>query len=444
MRSSQLAVLALGAVLAPLSGALAQPGTVLPNMRPYDQTGVNVFEPRKDTAVNQGPALKWGVGFTQQFQALDHENNNPDDVAARRLIQIQSGFNLAQANLMLDAQLAPGVRVNLTTYLSTRHHNETWVKGGYVQVDDASFPGVPALDRIMDNVTVKMGHFEINYGDAHFRRTDGGHAMYNPFVGNLIMDSFTTEIGAEVYAHAGPLMAMVGVTGGEIQGGSTVPLEAGTPNRDARAPSFLGKLAYDQQFTPDLRARLSGSVYTTSSSARNTLYGGDRAGSRFYLVLEPTTATAAANFTSGRINPGLTDQITAIQVNPFVKFRGLELFGTIEQAQGRAFNEDVRRSWTQLAGDVIYRFLPREQAYVGVHYNTVTGPLAGPVVAGRIPAEGQEVTIDRFEIGAGWYTLKNLLLKGSYVQQNYRDFPATDIRNGGRFSGIMIEGVLAF
>ena len=51
---------------------------------------------------------------------------------------------------------------------------------------------------------------------------------------------------------------------------------------------------------------------------------------------------------------------------------------------------------------------------------------------------------DRFEIGAGWYTLRNLLLKGSYVQQNYRDFPTADIRNGGKFSGIMIEGVLAF
>lgn len=40
---------------------------------------------------------------------------------------------------------------------------------------------------------------ENNYGDAHFRRSDNAQAIYNPFVGNLIMDAFTTEVGAELY-----------------------------------------------------------------------------------------------------------------------------------------------------------------------------------------------------------------------------------------------------
>ena len=51
----------------------------------------------------------------------------------------------------------------------------------------------------MQIATLRVGHFEINYGDAHFRRTDNGNAIYNPFVGNYIMDAFTTEIGGEVY-----------------------------------------------------------------------------------------------------------------------------------------------------------------------------------------------------------------------------------------------------
>ena len=67
----------------------------------------------------------------------------------------------------------------------------------------------------MEYVTVKAGHFEINYGDDHFRRTDNGNAMYNPFVGNLLMDAFTTEIGGEVYLRQGPWLAMGGVFGGE-------------------------------------------------------------------------------------------------------------------------------------------------------------------------------------------------------------------------------------
>ena len=62
----------------------------------------------------------------------------------------------------------------------------------------------------MEIVTVTVGHFEINYGDAHFRRSDNGNAIYNPFVGNYIMDAFTTEIGAEVYLEADGVIAMGG------------------------------------------------------------------------------------------------------------------------------------------------------------------------------------------------------------------------------------------
>jgi hypothetical protein len=40
---------------------------------------------------------------------------------------------------------------------------------------------------LFEIVTVKVGHMEINYGDAHFRRSDNGNALYNPFVGNYIM-----------------------------------------------------------------------------------------------------------------------------------------------------------------------------------------------------------------------------------------------------------------
>ena len=418
--------------------ALAQPGTLLPYQRPYDQTGLNVFEPTKADSV--GDRFKWGAAFTQQFQTLRHENTATEvlvnGVNRNKLIEIGSGFDLAMANLMLDAELTPGVRVNLTAYLSTRHHNETWVKGGYVQVDEARFLGSPLVDRLMERLTVKVGHFEINYGDAHFRRSDAGQAIHNPFAENYIMDAFATEIGTEVYAHAGPVLAMVGVTGGEIQGGITSPKD--------RHPSYLGKLAFDQQLTPDVRARLAGSVYTTGSSIRNTLYGGDRAGSHYWFVMENTAATTSANFTSGRFNPGLTDQITALQLNPFVKFRGLELFGVLERAEGRGPTEDVRRAWTQVGVDGVFRFLPREQLFVGARYNRVNGPLAGAVVNGRIPEEGPKVSIDRYEVGAGWFPVPNLLLKGSYVNQQYHDFVPTDIRNGGKFNGFVVEGVLAF
>jgi hypothetical protein len=36
------------------------------------------------------------------------------------------------------------------------------------------------------------------------------------------------------------------------------------------------------------------------------------------------------------------------------------------------------------------------------------------------------------------------MLKGEYVTQKYNDFPTLDIRNGAKFNGFMVEGVVAF
>ena len=34
---------------------------------------------------------------------------------------------------------------------------------------------------------------EVNYGDAHFRRSDGGNTMWNPWIENNIMDEFAAK-----------------------------------------------------------------------------------------------------------------------------------------------------------------------------------------------------------------------------------------------------------
>jgi hypothetical protein len=279
----------------------------------------------------------------------------------------------------------------------------------------------------MDILTIRVGHFEVNYGDQHFRRTDNGNAIHNPFVGNLLMDAFTTEIGAEVYARLGGLMAMGGVTGGEIHGQVTVP--------EKRAPSFLGKLGYDEQLKENLRVRLTGSMYTTKHSASNTLYSGDRAGSRYYDVLENTSSTETAQAWSGNVRPGMSDNITAIVINPFVKYGGIEVFGNFEQAKGKAAAEVEDRTWRQYAGEVVYRFLPKEKLYVGSRYNVARGDLAGIT---------NSVSVNRTQLAAGWFVTPSLLTKLEWVSQKYNDFPTTDIRNGGRFSGFVMEGVVAF
>jgi hypothetical protein len=406
------------------------PRIEIQHMRPRDQRGINVFEPPKDdTAPFTNFKIGLGAAFTQQFQGLEHRNTAAPSVVngvnANQLIQIGHGFNNAVANLYLDAQLARGTRVEVTTYLSSRHHQDTWVKDGYLLVD-ASPIDVDVLNSIMKYLTLKVGHFEVDYGDEHYRRTDNGLAMYNPFVGNFIMDAFTTEIGGEAYVRANGFLAMAGVTGGEVHGQVTQPQK--------RSPTFLGKLGYDSQINTDLRFRLTGSVYGTSRSVDNTLYSGDRAGSRYYAVMENTTSTESANAWSGAIQPELSSKVTAVVVNPFVKYQGFEFFGNAEMAKGRGAAETVDRTWHQYVGEGLYRFLD-DKLYVGGRYN---------YVAGRFPGMPTDVNVDRTQAGGGWFVTPTVLLKGEYMVQNYNDFPTTDIRNGGRIKGFMVEGTVSF
>ena len=400
-------------------------------VRPQDKRGLNVFETSKDPGAEfNGFKLDFNAAFTSQVQWLDHENKALPNVVSgtnqNQLADIGFGFNNSTANVTLHAQIAPGVRVALTSYLSSRHHNETWVKDGYLQMDESPIDWVP-LKALMQIVTLRVGHMEINYGDAHFRRTDNGNAIYNPFVGNYIMDAFTTEIGGEAYLKTGSLIAMAAITGGEIRGTVLTP--------GKRGPTFIGKLGVDQKMNENLRLRLTGSMYRTEKALSSTLYGGDRAGSRYYFVMENGAATESAQFTSGAINPGFKNEVLAMQINPFMKYRGLEVFGVIERAKGRASTEATKRTFNQYAVDAIYRFLPEDKLFAGVRFNRVEGQLAG--ITGDVGA-------DRWQVGAGWFITPVLLMKAEYVNQKFFGYPATHIRNGGRFNGMIAEGVIAF
>jgi hypothetical protein len=176
-------------------------------------------------------------------------------------------------------------------------------------------------------------------------------------------------------------------------------------------------------------------MYKTDRAMSDTLYSGDRAGSRYYYVLENTAATESAQKDSGTLNPGFSNKITAFQMNPFVKFRGLELFGVIERAEGKAATETDTRVWNQYAIDTVYRFLAGDKLFVGTRYNRAEGALTG--ITGQVGA-------NRWEFGGGWFITPNVLAKAEYVNQKYFGYPDSNIKNGGKFNGLMLEGVIAF
>jgi hypothetical protein len=414
------------------------------NWRPYDQRGINVFETPKqaDTTQFEGPKVRFGAGFTQQYQNLKQQNKGAIDYGGiNKLYPLQSGFMTAQANLFMDIQLADGIRLNVTSYMSARHHNETWVKGGYIQFDKLPFKG-PFWKKLMEVTTIKVGHMEVNYGDAHFRRSDGGQTLYNPFMDNYIVDEFATEIGGEVYLQKNGLFGMVGMTGGMIKGSIDSTYKTPADDNIKRSPSIYFKGGIDKTIAENIRVRVSGSFYHNGSNAGSglTLFGGDRTGSNYQDVMEKAPYGAAlpastAIAFSGRVNPGFSKKINALMLNGFLKVKGLELFGTYENAQGRTKTESADRKMNQLAGDVIYRFGKEENLFIGARYNTVKLQLAGMT---------DDVKVNRTALAAGWFVTKNVLMKGEYVIQNYKDFPTADYRSGGKFNGYVIEAVVGF
>ena len=392
-----------------------------------DQRGINQFEAPFTTDVEfDGVNVRIGGANTLQFQGLRHSNfymdntATPDPADPNYLPPLESNFNLATSNLDLDVALHNGLRMHLRTYLSSQHHPEAWVKGGYMQVDRLDFISEGFAEDLMENLRIKVGHMEINYGDAHFRRSDNGAAIHNPFVGNYLMDSFTTEVGGEVYYSKNGLLAMVGLTNGKLNQ-STV--EGATKTK----ASFVGKLGYDSQVNEDLRVRLTGSLYTTGQAARTYLYSGDRAGTRYYNVMN------GGDFT-GRFNPGFNNEMTSIMINPFIKYQGLEFFGIYENSSGKAAAEPDTRTVNHYGAELIYRFGAGEDIYLGGRYNLVDGEAA----AG-------DVEISRFNIGGGWFLTKNVLAKLEYVTQTYDGdgFVGTQFQDG-EFDGVMLEAVISF
>lgn len=278
----------------------------------------------------------------------------------------------------------------------------------------------------MDVARITIGLDEFNYGDAHFRRSDNARAIFNPFVGNYIMDAFSTEAFGELTIMKNGFLGVIGITNGKLNQNVVV-----NDNSDNKA-SFFGKLGYDNQLSDDFRMRLTGSWYINKGNTTGIwIYGGDRAGSRYYSVME--TLDGDGGPFEGRFNPRFRE-LTAIQINSFIKYKGLEFFGIYEVASNS--DDQGGGAFTQLAGELLYRFGNTEQFYLGGRYNSVSGEMVENALT-------QE--INRLNIGGGWYMTKNVIAKLEYVNQKYEGegWIATKY-NGGEFDGINIEAVISF
>ncbi len=285
----------------------------------------------------------------------------------------------------------------------------------------------------MSFTSLKVGQMDVNYGDAHFRRSDGGHTLYNPFMENYIMDDFATEVGGEADFYYKGILGVLSVTNGQLNPNQVAIDKVANPSSNGlNNPAYIAKLGYDKQLTEQLRVRLTGSVYYTAGAVRTTLFAGDRTGSNYSGVMSNTSGHTT--FTNGRYNPGLTDKLTTSMVNLFVKYKpmewlAVESFSTYEMAKGRDSKELVERAATQIASDLVIRFGKEENFFVGARYNKVDADVAAVTAVTAVPytlnaANGQitgktavaatpatAIGIDRIAVSAGWFLTKNVMAK---------------------------------
>ena len=372
--------------------------------------------------------VQLGADFAMQYQVI----NQHADID---LVPIGKGFNLPTANMNINAELAPGISLNLVTYLSARHHNEAWVKGGYIIFDELPFLKSAAIDKAMDYLTLKVGDMEVDYGDAHYRRSDNGYVTTNPFVGNLIMDAFTTAPAAELMFRSNGIIAMAGVTSGilkqDLVSYNTKDSTYTTYNTVDEL-AYYWKAGYDKQFNDDLRLRLTLSGYHNPNNHSGSLYNGDRTGSRYYLVMKPVTYASTdvdikSGHTTGSFGPGSLKKNNSIMANLFAQYMGLEVFGTYETMTG-VTTKDVDTKFNQFAVEGLYRFGKEKQFFGGVRYN-------------QVDDKENDIKVNRTQVGGGWFVVPTILLKAEYVTQKYNTNSAY---GEAGFDGVMVEAAISF
>lgn len=370
-----------------------------------------------------------GGDFALQLQFLKHH-------ADSALIPLGQGINLPTANLKIDALLADGISVNLTTYLSSRHHVEAWVKGGYLLIDKLPFIKSDAISRAMDYLTFKVGVMEINYGDEHFRRSDNGHVINNPFVGNYIMDAFTTAPAFEALFRDKGWLLMGAVTTGSLDpalSGYNAASKTYTAYYMNKELAFYWKAGYDKQINDDFRFRATMSGFHSANNHFGSLYNGDRTGARYYLVMNLETNNSAdvdpsSNHLSGNWGPGFIDRDNSFMWNLFARYKGIEFFGTYETADGTEAFGGSKFTFNQYAVEGLYHFGKNDNFYGGIRYNNVWN--------------NSSSSVNRVQVSAGWYMTPDIQLKAEYVNQRYNDFVVYGGNAG--FNGAMIEATISF
>jgi len=385
------------------------------------------FEPPKDRSAFEKVEVGFEVALAFYYQGLS-ETFTPSEVNTTAQ-PIQAGLILPTANLDINAKIMKGFNAKLEIMLSSHHHNETYVKGGYATIDSLDFVTPGFASDFMDHATFKIGVDDIDFGDAHFLRTDNAAVFSNPFIMNLAVESYM-QAGFLELLYRWPSLdafALAGITNGQVNPDDVKKSEG------SGAYSYYAKLGYDSQLSKALRLRVTESVFYVRGTSKNSLYLGDKAGNVAREIFNNTTTTAGNDFGAGWQALADYKDLTVSMTNLFAKYGGTEFFGLLEIADG-ADSTGSSMKMLHYAVNGVQRFGEHDRFYAAARYENAVTDL------GSDPSDN---TLTQTEAALGWFLSENAMMKAEYIEQKRKHF-AEYVGGKASFDGYMVCAALSF
>ena len=387
---------------------------------------VQQFEPEKDTSAFGGkPEVSFNADLTFNYQGL---NQTYDLYNKTGELDLQPGLSLPTANFDINAKVMSGFNVKLETMLSSHHHNETYVKGGYATIDNLDFIVPGFASSFMQNATIRVGVDDINFGDDHFRRTDNADVMRNPFIHNMAVEAYMQAPHLEIfYRLPANTFALIGITNGQVNPDDVV--EKSGSNR----PGVYGKVGYDTQLSDTLRLRISESVYYVKGTNKGTsLFSGDKAGTVSRKIFDDGTDTDFGSLWNAM--SGFAD-ITLSHTNFFLKYQDTEFYGLYEFADGAdSTGKDMKLN--HYAVDLVQRFA-NDKFFAAARYENAVVEYADAA------NDLGDAKLTQYQLGLGWFLSKNAVAKIEYIDQK-REKNSAFVGGDAEFKGYMISTALSF
>ena len=404
--------------------------------RTYDWLGMGRLQ-RMTTRIGRSGDmdLYLGLNTVGRLQYLQQANVfdtvGPSSVVPGALEPgIQSPFG--QLSFLLD--FSGAMEVFFDVFISSRpHEDELQANEGFILFRDLPGP----LEPVFEFVHVKAGGFEMDFGDAHYRRSVNAEVLRNPLIGNYVVDPRVVDIGFEFFNPPGtlPVNWLVGVgvgNNGDFQAHRSVQVHSKLYMDTAR-----GSRASFSFFWTDHSGNPTGFPGTGSSSG---LFRSNRSGGPYEDVI-------GAGNAPGQITPGAGQQVTAGQFD-LTSFRGpWEFYGHFGVFRDADMNGSApgtpTESWLYYAGESIYRFTPR--TYVATRYSGTTARRLVSTINNAVDVTSGGA-VHRFQVGGGVWVHDTILVKLEYVYQFYKGFTAdgsqvsrVDAFRDPSFNGVLME-----